>query len=60
MATYAITKLHLTGNLAGLRTEENSRVEMPLGKYTDCVTGARYRVIYCAENFTIADWTEHI
>lgn len=53
MATYAITKLHLTGALAGMKTSETTSVYMPEGLYECCVTGAKYRVTYCAEDLVV-------
>lgn len=44
---YEITKHHLTGFMNGAVTKEISAVEMPLGDYTNCVTGAQYKIIEC-------------
>lgn len=53
MPVYTVVKIHLTGLLAGLKTGETTRVHLREGTYTCCVTGATYRVTYCAEDRTV-------
>ena len=54
MPEYTVVKLHLTGLLAGMKTGETTRVHLREGTYTCCVTGAAYRVTYCADDRTVS------
>jgi hypothetical protein len=44
---YEVTKLYRTGYLAGLELTSTTGVEMPVGAYTECVTGDVYDVTAC-------------
>ena len=47
---YKVTKQHLTGNLKGLSTTENTPILFELGRvYSCCGTGSKYRIVRLKE-----------
>lgn len=55
MPEFTVVKLHLSGPLAGMKTGETLHSPIKEGIYTECVTGHKYQVTYCGEDFLIED-----